>query len=82
MATAHLRHRGINLGDHVADVVAAVQAEELQLIVLVGHSYGGMVITGAADRLLQVDQQAVGTLVYVDATVPLPGESWGEQHSA
>lgn len=79
---AHLRHRGIKLGDHVADVVAAVQAEALQQIVPVVHSYGGMVITGAADRLLQVDPRAVGALVYVDAMVPLPGESWGEQHSA
>jgi pimeloyl-ACP methyl ester carboxylesterase len=48
----------------------------------VGHSYGGMVITGAADRLLQADAQAVAGLVYVDAMVPLPGEGWGEQHSA
>ena len=79
---AHLHHPGIKLGDHVADVVTAVQAEELRQIVLVGHSYGGMVITGAADRLLQVDPQAVGALVYVDAKVPLPGEGWGEQHSA
>jgi pimeloyl-ACP methyl ester carboxylesterase len=78
---AHLRHRGIKLADHVADVLAAVQAEELRQIVLVGHSYGGMVITGAADRLLQRDPQAVGALVYVDAIVPLPGEGWGEQHS-
>jgi pimeloyl-ACP methyl ester carboxylesterase len=78
---AHLRHPGIKLADHVADVVAAVQAEELRQIVLVGHSYGGMVITGAADRLLQLDSQAVGALVYVDAMVPLAGEGWGDQHS-
>ena len=79
---AHLRHPSIKLGHHVADVVAAVQAEELKQIVLVGHSYGGMVITGAADRLLQADPQAVSGLIYVDAMVPLPGEGWGEQHSA
>ena len=79
---AHLRHPDINLAQHVADVVAAVQAEELRHAVLVGHSYGGMVITGAADRLLQADPQAVSGLVYVDAMVPLPGESWGEKHSA
>jgi pimeloyl-ACP methyl ester carboxylesterase len=79
---AHLRHAGIRLGHHVQDVVSAVQAEELRQILLVGHSYGGMVITGAADRLLQADAQAVAGLVYVDAMVPLPGEGWGEQHSA
>jgi pimeloyl-ACP methyl ester carboxylesterase len=79
---AHLRHPGIRLESHVADVVAAVQAEELTQVVLVGHSYGGMVITGAADRLLQAHPRAVSALVYVDAMVPLPGEGWGEQHSA
>lgn len=77
---AHLRHRGIRLADHVADVVAAVQAEELRGVVLVGHSYGGMVVTGAADRLLEADAQAVRGIVYVDAMVPLPGEGWGDGH--
>lgn len=79
---AHLRHRGIRLADHVADVVALVQAEELRQVVLVGHSYGGMVISGAADRLLDADASAVRQLVYVDAMVPLPGEGWGERHDA
>lgn len=78
---AHQRHPGIGIADHVADVVALVQAEELQQVVLVGHSYGGMVITGAADRLLQSDAQAVRALVYVDAMVPLPGEGWGDAHT-
>ena len=75
---AHLRQRGITLQTHVADVVALVEAEELSDIVLVGHSYGGMVITGAADRLLQRDARALRRLVYVDAMVPLPGEGWGD----
>ncbi len=79
---AHLRHRDIKLAQHVADLVAAVQAEELQRVLLVGHSYGGMVVTGAADRLLQQDPQAVAGIVYIDAMVPLPGEGWGEQHGA
>ena len=77
---AHLRHRGITLQTHVADVVGLVQAEELQQAVLVGHSYGGQVVTGAADRLLQADANAVAALVYVDAMVPLPGEGWGDKH--
>ena len=71
---AHLRHAGIKLRSHVDDVVALVQAEELSDIVLVGHSYGGMVITGAADRLLDNDARAVRQLVYIDAMVPLAGE--------
>ena len=77
---AHLRHPGINLAHHVR-TCGRIQAEELHDVVLVGHSYGGMVITGAADRLLQDDRRAVGSLVYVDAMVPLPGEGWGDQHS-
>jgi pimeloyl-ACP methyl ester carboxylesterase len=77
---AHLRHRGITLATHVADVVALVRAEELRGVLLVGHSYGGMVVTGAADRLLQADAQAVAGIVYVDAMVPLPGEGWGDKH--
>ncbi|MBK6853376.1 MAG: alpha/beta hydrolase [Burkholderiales bacterium] len=78
---AHLRHPGIKLATHVDDVVALVDAEELTDIVLVGHSYGGMVITGAADRLLSRSRAALRHLVYVDAMVPLPGEGWGETHT-
>lgn len=78
---AHLRHAGIDLFTHVDDVVGLVRAEELSDIVLVGHSYGGMVITGAADRLLAADSGALRHLVYVDAMVPLPGEGWGDAHS-
>ena len=79
---AHLRHPGIRLATHIADVVGLVQAEELSGAVLVGHSYGGMVVTGAADRLLDADPQAVRQIIYIDAMVPLPGEGWGDAHSA
>jgi pimeloyl-ACP methyl ester carboxylesterase len=79
---AHLRRPGITLQTHIADVTGLIEAEELDHVVLVGHSYGGMVITGAADRLLARSPQALRHLVYVDAMVPLPGEGWGEQHSA
>lgn len=77
---AHLRHAGLDLHSHIDDVCALVRAEELHDVVLVGHSYGGMVITGAADRLLAA---GVGLhhLVYVDAMVPLPGEGWGDAQS-
>ena len=78
---AHLRHAGIGLADHIRDVVAGVQAEELQHVLLVGHSYAGMVITGAADTLLDQNPANVDALVYVDAMVPLPGEAWGSRHS-
>jgi len=44
--------------------------------VLVGHSYAGLVITGAADRLLACRPTPLRQLVYIDAVVPHPGESW------
>jgi pimeloyl-ACP methyl ester carboxylesterase len=77
---AHLRRPDIKLQTHIADVLGLVQAEELHGIVLVGHSYGGQVITGVADRLLAGRAGAVRHLIYVDAVVPLPGEGWGQQH--
>jgi len=73
---AHLRHPGIGLRTHIDDVLGLVQAEELHDVVLVGHSYAGQVITGAADAL----PGRVRQLVYVDAMVPLPGEGWGSSH--
>lgn len=78
---AHLRRPEIGLRDHVADVLALVESEELRDIVLVGHSYGGMVITGAADALMRRERGLLRRLVYVDAMVPLPGECWSAQHS-
>lgn len=74
---AHLRHAGISLRTHIADVVGLVEAEELHDVVLVGHSYAGQVITGAADAL----HGRVRQLIYADAMVPLPGEGWGSKHS-
>lgn len=78
---AHLRSRAVGLRTHVDDVLGLIEAEELRDVVLVGHSYGGMVITGAADRLLARDRGLLRRLVYVDAMVPLPGESWSSTHT-
>jgi pimeloyl-ACP methyl ester carboxylesterase len=61
-------------------VLGLVEAEELREVVLVGHSYGGMVITGAADALAARGAVTLRHLVYVDAMVPLPGEGWGQGH--
>lgn len=77
---AHLRHAGIGLQTHVDDVLGLIDAEELADVVLVGHSYGGMVITGAADALTARGPGRIKRLVYVDAMVPLPGEGWGAGH--
>ena len=74
---AHLLSKSITLDTHIADVAQVIEAEELLDAVLVGHSYGGMVITGVADRL----SARLRHLVYLDAVVPLPGESWSSGHS-
>jgi pimeloyl-ACP methyl ester carboxylesterase len=68
---AHLVHAGVNLETHVADVLAELDVHEVSDAVLVGHSYGGMVITAVADRV----PQQVDSLVYLDALVPKDGES-------
>ena len=78
---AHLRRPDISLQDHVDDVLGLIDAEELRGVVLVGHSYGGMVITAAADALLARGPGWLRHLVYVDAMVPVPGESWSSGHS-
>ena len=71
---AHQLSPEVGLRTHVEDVVATVRAQECRDAVLVGHSYGGIVVTGAADRL----GEEVGRLVYVDAVVPTPGRSWAD----
>jgi pimeloyl-ACP methyl ester carboxylesterase len=78
---AHLRRPDISLQTHIDDVLGLIDAEELADIVLVGHSYGGMVITGVADVVTARDPGALRHLVYVDAMVPVPGEGWGAGHS-
>lgn len=77
---AHLLAPGIRLATHVDDVLAVVACEELADVVLVGHSYAGMVITGAADRLLRDAPGTLAALVYLDAVTPHAGESWSSQH--
>ena len=68
---AHLATPDTNLDTHIADVVRGADYEDLHDVVLVGHSYGGMVITGVADRV----PERIGQLVYLDADVPHEGES-------
>ena len=47
---AHQVSRAINLDMHIADVLGVLDCEDLRDVVLLGHSYGGMVATGVADR--------------------------------
>ena len=67
----HLSRPDIGLSTHIEDVVNVILFEDLHDIILVGHSYGGMVITGVADRV----PDRIRRLVYVDAFVPNDGES-------
>src|SRR5689334_3726189 len=68
---AHLLGRDVDVDLHIRDVVAVLHYEELRDVILVGHSYGGMVITGVADRAAD----RVGRLVYLDAANPVNGQS-------
>jgi pimeloyl-ACP methyl ester carboxylesterase len=75
---AHLLRPDIDLETHIQDVVAAMDAEELSDVVLVVHSYAGMLGTAVADR--RPDQ--LRHLVYLDAVLPKPGESWSTTHAS
>src|SRR3982074_1305651 len=68
---ALLAHQGLDLESHVQDMLNVIQYEDLRDIVLVGHSYGGMVATGVADRA----RDKVAQLIYIDAFVPGDGQS-------
>jgi len=67
----HRAHHSITLEDHIRDILGVFEAEEIDDAVLVGHSYGGMVITGVADRI----PDKIRHLVYLDAFVPENGDS-------
>lgn len=68
---SHLASPEINLSTHIQDILNVLIYEELTDVVLVGHSYSGMVIAGVADRA----PERVTRLVYLDAFVPEDGQS-------
>jgi pimeloyl-ACP methyl ester carboxylesterase len=68
---AHLAHRGLDLEAHIRDMLNVISYEDLRDVVLVGHSYGGMVATGVADRV----RERIAQLIYLDAFVPRDGQS-------
>ena len=67
----HLASPQVNLTTHVTDVVNTILYEDLTDIVLLGYSYGGMVVTGA----LEYVADRVAHLVYLDAFKPDDGQS-------
>jgi pimeloyl-ACP methyl ester carboxylesterase len=68
---AHLADAAIDLDVYVTDVVNLLEYEDLRDVTLVGWSYGGMIITGVAERV----PERLARLVYLDATVPENGQS-------
>lgn len=68
---AHLASPDNDLNTHIADVLGVLKFEELRNVVLLGHSYGGLVATGVADRA----PEHVGQIIYLDAFVPHDGQA-------
>ncbi len=71
---AHLLTKDVNLSTHIEDVSRLIIAEDLENIVLVGHSYGGMVVSGVADRM----PEKIKSLVVLDGFVPEDGKAMRE----
>lgn len=67
----HLASDAVNMDTHIADIVNFVKWEGLNNFVLVGHSYGGLPITGAADQI----GDKVSSIIYLDAFIPEDGQS-------
>jgi pimeloyl-ACP methyl ester carboxylesterase len=68
---AHLAAPSNDLDTHIADVLGVLHYEDLRDVVLMGHSYGGMVASGVADRA----RERVAQLIYLDAFVPADGQA-------
>ncbi len=68
---SHLASDAVDLTMQVTDVVNEIKWKDLDNIVLVGHSYGGMVISGVAEQL----QPRIAAIVYLDAFLPQDGQS-------
>jgi pimeloyl-ACP methyl ester carboxylesterase len=67
----HLANPSIDLETHIRDILNVIRYEDLRDIVLIGHSYGGVVATGVADRA----RDRIAQLIYLDAFVPDDGQS-------
>jgi pimeloyl-ACP methyl ester carboxylesterase len=68
---AHMLSRQIDLDTHISDIVGLFEYRDLHDVILVGHSYGGMVVTGVAEQV----PDRIRRLVYLDASMPRDGES-------
>jgi pimeloyl-ACP methyl ester carboxylesterase len=68
---AHLLRPGIDLSLHIADVLGVIKYEQLRDFVLVGHSYGGCVISGVVEAM----PGAIASIVFLDALIPGNGDA-------
>ncbi|KLU25362.1 hypothetical protein EOS_15320 [Caballeronia mineralivorans PML1(12)] len=68
---SHLANQAINLDTHIQDIVNVFKYEDLTDVILCGHSYGGLVITGVAGEI----GNRIRTLFYLDAYAPAKGQS-------
>jgi pimeloyl-ACP methyl ester carboxylesterase len=68
---SHLLTAAVGLDTHILDVVNEMKWQELNDVVLVGHSYGGMVISGVAEKM----EKAIASLVMLDAFIPESGQA-------
>ncbi|HJZ14741.1 MAG TPA: alpha/beta hydrolase, partial [Stellaceae bacterium] len=68
---AHLASPLNDLETHIQDLLGVLKFEDLREVVLIGHSYGGMVATGVADRA----RDRIAQLIYLDAFVPTNGQA-------
>jgi pimeloyl-ACP methyl ester carboxylesterase len=74
---SHLLSKDIHLDTHITDIVNVIKWEGLQNIVLVGHSYAGIIISGVADQV----RDKIASIVFLDAFVPEDGDSLLEKAS-
>jgi pimeloyl-ACP methyl ester carboxylesterase len=68
---SHLMRAGINLTTHIVDVVNVMKWEALSGVVLCGHSYGGMVVSGVAEQMAD----RIASIVFLDAFLPQDGDA-------
>ena len=71
---AHLSNPGVGLDTHIQDIIGVFECEDLQQVILVGHSSGLMVVTGVAGKV----PERIARLVYTDTAIPKDGQSWSD----
>lgn len=74
---SHLLNKEVNLSTHIADIMNTIEWENLTDIVLVAHSYGGLVASGVAERL----HDRIASIIFIDAFLPENGETLLEKSS-